>query len=166
MDLFSSRKVIDELLKYLEEYHYLREYLHKSSIKIIITTGNTITEAISRSIAKYVSKPNATTQSSVLSNIRNSPVTKDIFLGGGKKSMSSIFYTVEVYFNIFFQDTKRMPTVVLSINNLLGINKDVTEIGKSFLRLTGLGVPRYKIGPEYESEMGLIKGEFEELSFE
>jgi hypothetical protein len=59
-----------------------------------------------------------------------------------------------------------MPTVVLSINNLLGINKDVTEIGKSFLRLTGLGVPRYKIGPEYESEMGLIKGEFEELSFE
>lgn len=103
MDLFSSRKVIDELLKYLEEYHYLREYLHKSSIKIIITTGNTITEAISRSIAKYVSKPNAATQSSVLSNTRNSPVTKDIFLGGGKKSMSSIFIRSRFILISFFK---------------------------------------------------------------
>jgi len=159
--------MIDDLLGYLTEDPYLSGYLYKSSIQIIICTGGTITEAISREIAKYVSKPNAIVQSSILSMIKNSPKTKNVFLGGNTKSITSIFsYSVEVYFNVFFPDTNRIPTVVLSIDNLVGINKDVTQIGKSFLKSTGLGIPRYKDGPKYKNEMDLIKKEFKELSSE
>ena len=62
--------------------------------------------------------------------------------------MKSIFNSLEVYFDVFFDETKRIPTVVLSIDNLIGVSKDVTVEGKNFLSSIKLGIPRYTEGPQ------------------
>lgn len=82
--------------------------------------------------------------------------SKRIFLCSGVKSVDMVISNLASYLEEFFPVSKKVPTVVLCLLNLIGVGvngKNISEtVGKPFLVQGGFPVPKYKYSLKDETE--------------